>query len=202
MIRHRRHAGMADDTLVSIGRTGMAVVTMLGNPPGRMRIGVPRDYPPMADATLESVRRSRMAIVAMPGQPPGRMRIGMIRHRRHPGMADTALFRLGRSRMTVVAMLIPPTGGMRVGMRADAGFMTHRASGPRTLAGMTVVTMILAPTRIMGQRSGIGVTRIAGILLMTDQTSRPIPLRLDAMGFQPPQVVVRGGLGNLMAFPA
>ncbi|MEI6563175.1 MAG: hypothetical protein WCO42_02570 [bacterium] len=66
---------------------------------------------------------------------------------------------------------------------------------------MTVQTVILPPPGIVGLGPCIGVTGITGILLMTHQTSGSIPLGLHAVGFQPPQVIVRGRHRNLMAFP-
>ena len=83
--------------------------------------------------------------------------------------------------MAIIAVLIPPTGAMRIGMCADIGFMTYRTTRSRALAGMAVQAMILAPAGIVGQGPGICMTGIAGILLMTDQASRTIPLGLNAM---------------------
>ena len=138
MIGHRRDSDMTNCTLISVGPTGMAIVTMLDKPTGRMGTGVTRDYPSMANATLLSIRRTRMAVVAVLGKPTGPMRVGMPGHSASPPMTDTAGLRLRGTRVTTVAMLILPTGRMRIGMGSYGRFMTHRASRPRTLAGMTV----------------------------------------------------------------
>lgn len=87
-------------------------------------------------------------------------------------------------------------------MGTDVRLVTHRTPRTRSLADVTVQTMILTPAGIVGQGPGICVAGIAGILLMANKTFRAIPRPLYAVGFLPPQVIMGGGLGHLMAFPA
>ena len=87
-------------------------------------------------------------------------------------------------------------------MRVDRTFMTQGTPGPCGLAGMTLQAVILPPTRIVGLGPGFLMTSDAGILLMADQTLGPVPGRLDPVRLQPPQVIVRGRLGDLVTFSA
>jgi hypothetical protein len=51
--------------------------------------------------------------------------------------------------MALVTMLIAPPGQMRIGMGTDFRLMTQRTAGAIAFAGMTVITVIAIPTRIM-----------------------------------------------------
>lgn len=102
----------------------------------------------MADGALLRLRGTWVTRGAMLLRPPVAMRARMIRNRGPALMADSALFRLG-ARMALVTMLIAPPGQMRIGMGTDCHFVTQRTAGAIAFAGMTVITVITIPTRIM-----------------------------------------------------
>jgi hypothetical protein len=108
-----------------------------------------------------------MAVIAVLITPTAAVRVWMIRNGSPSLMAYAALFSSGRSQMTTVAVLIAPSRPMGIGMRTQVGFMAYRTTRPCAFAHMTVETMILLPSGIMRQGPRIGMTRIAGILLMT-----------------------------------
>lgn len=87
-------------------------------------------------------------------------------------------------------------------MGVNRPLMAQGAACPPFLAGMTLEAVIVPPAGVMALRPGLLMAGCAGILLMTHQAFRPVPGSLDAMGLQPPQIVVGGGLCHLVTLPA
>ena len=194
-------AGMARTAFIR-GTARMTGETVLLTPPHRMRIGMSRQtgHPFMALGTLLRLG-ARMTVVAVLINPTGGMRVGMARDQ-IASMAHPAIGRLRRTRMAGVAMRRSPARSMRIRMGIDRPLMAQGTSYAPFLAGMTLETVVVTPARVMALRPGLLVTGCAGVLLMTYQTLRAVPCRLDAMGLQTPQVVVGRGLGYLVTLPA
>lgn len=87
-------------------------------------------------------------------------------------------------------------------MGVNRAFMTQGAPGPCGFAGVTLQAVILPPTRIVALGPGFLMAGDTEIRLVTNETLGPVPGRLNPMSLQPPEVIVRGRLGDLVTFAA
>lgn len=135
----------------------------------------------------------------MPLPPARRMRV-RVSAKLVRAVADLALFRGRRTRMAGAAVLLGIARRVWIRMGIYFRLVTHHTSRSLGGTGVAPKAMVVLPPRIVGLRLGHGMTRNAGVLLVTDRAARAIPIRPDAVGLQAPQVVVRLRHHRLMAF--